>query len=150
MTDPTHEPFSETARDYIEFAENVPALKLLYRQLGFGFLRLDETHAVAEMKSTPFTTNDGFFVGTALMAFTEHSAGLLPGFAEWDGESVSPATLMTQLNVNILSGSQADHLVSETVWVRRGRRQSVVETRVTDPDGRLVLQATSTHVPTSA
>jgi uncharacterized protein (TIGR00369 family) len=55
--------------------------------------------------------------------------------------------LAISLNANVL-GNQKDGVFRATsVFVRRGKRVSVVRTTVTDADGRLMADVTTTHVP---
>ena len=132
-----------------EFIEaNRAVMAEVHRQLGFRIISIDEERAVSEMGRSPFSTLGEFYAGPALMAFVEHAAGILPSYVGFTGDTTAPPlSICTQMSVSIISNSTADRLQAETIWTSRRRRLSVVETRVVDPSGRLVISASSSHMP---
>ncbi len=50
------------------------------------------------------------------------------------------------LNAQLLSNRNDGVLSGEATWVKQGRRVSTVRTLVSGPDGRVLLDLTSTHV----
>lgn len=50
------------------------------------------------------------------------------------------------LNAQLLSNRNGGELLATAQWVKRGRRVSTVRTIVTDADGKVLLDLTSTHV----
>ena len=50
------------------------------------------------------------------------------------------------LNAQLLSNRQDGVVFGEASWVKKGRRVSTVRTLVTGPDGKVLLDLTSTHV----
>ncbi|WP_339948630.1 PaaI family thioesterase [uncultured Albimonas sp.] len=50
------------------------------------------------------------------------------------------------LNAQLLSNRNDGVLTGESAWVKKGRRVSTVRTLVSGPDGKVLLDLTSTHV----
>lgn len=50
------------------------------------------------------------------------------------------------LNAQLLSNRGEGTLAAEATWVKKGRRVSTVRTLVRGPDGKVLLDLTSTHV----
>ncbi|MBL6751696.1 MAG: PaaI family thioesterase, partial [Nevskia sp.] len=61
------------------------------------------------------------------------------------GQSGFP--LAISLNANFLGNSKDGVFRATSVFVRKGKRLSVVRTTVTDDAGRLVADVTTSHVP---
>ncbi|MGR3454901.1 PaaI family thioesterase [Pseudooceanicola sp.] len=55
--------------------------------------------------------------------------------------------LAVNLNANLLGNTREGRLTARAEYVKQGRRLSVVRTRVTRPDGRLLIEMTTSHVP---
>lgn len=55
--------------------------------------------------------------------------------------------LAIDLHTVLLGNQRGGELTAEATFVRKGKRVSVVRTRVTGDDGKLLIELTSTHVP---
>ena len=55
--------------------------------------------------------------------------------------------LAINLNTSLLGNQRKGEIKAEAQFVRRGRRVSVVRTRVTGDRGRLLAEVTTTHIP---
>jgi acyl-coenzyme A thioesterase PaaI-like protein len=55
--------------------------------------------------------------------------------------------LAINLNANLLSNQRGGDIRAEARFVRKGKRITVVRTRVTGDLGRLLAEVTTTHVP---
>lgn len=55
--------------------------------------------------------------------------------------------LAINLNANLLSNQRGGELLAEARFVRKGKRVTVVKTRVTGEAGVLLAEVTTTHVP---
>lgn len=85
---------------------------------------------------------NGMFSATALFGAADITATLL-ALQAFDGRDGFP--LAVQSNLNFLSNSQASPAVATASFLRRGNTLSVVETVVTDAEGKRLAQATFTY-----
>ena len=65
------------------------------------------------------------------------------------GEKGQGFPLAINLNANLLSNQRGGDIRAEAQFVRKGKRVTVVRTRVTGDDGTLLAEVTTTHVPAS-
>ena len=63
------------------------------------------------------------------------------------GEGGAGFQLAIDLHTVLLGNRRDGALTAEARFVRQGKRVSVVRIAVTGPDGRLLMELTSTHVP---
>jgi uncharacterized protein (TIGR00369 family) len=63
------------------------------------------------------------------------------------GEKGQGFPLAISLNANLLSNQRGGEILAEARFVRKGKRVTVVRTRVTGEDDRLLAEVTTTHVP---
>ena len=63
------------------------------------------------------------------------------------GEKGQGFPLAISLNANLLSNQRGGEILAEARFVRKGKRLTVVRTRVTGEDDRLLAEVTTTHVP---
>ena len=63
------------------------------------------------------------------------------------GEKGQGFPLAINLNANLLSNQRGGQILAEARFVRKGKRVTVVRTRVTGDDDRLLAEVTTTHVP---
>ena len=63
------------------------------------------------------------------------------------GEKGQGFPLAINLNANLLSNQRGGDIRAEARFVRKGKRVTVVRTRVTGDDGTLLAEVTTTHVP---
>ncbi len=55
--------------------------------------------------------------------------------------------LAIQLSANLLANQRDGELTAESVYVKKGKRLSVVRTTVSGADGRILVDVTTSHVP---
>jgi uncharacterized protein (TIGR00369 family) len=63
------------------------------------------------------------------------------------GEKGQGFPLAINLNANLLGNQRGGEILAEARFVRKGKRITVVRTRVTGDKGRLLAEVTTTHVP---
>ena len=63
------------------------------------------------------------------------------------GEKGQGFPLAINLNANLLGNQRSGDIHAEARFVRKGKRVTVVRTRVTGNNGRLLAEVTTTHVP---
>jgi uncharacterized protein (TIGR00369 family) len=104
---------------------------------------------VMEMPMSPnVRQGTGVFAAGALMQLADVGATSLYFRAHDDGSGAPiPFPLSIQISVNLLRNTDHGKAISESRLLHRGRSLTVVESRVTDADGRLLCVVTSTHVP---
>jgi uncharacterized protein (TIGR00369 family) len=55
--------------------------------------------------------------------------------------------LAINVNANLLGNQRGGEILAEARFVRKGKRVTVIRTRVTGDDDRLLAEVTTTHVP---
>jgi len=55
--------------------------------------------------------------------------------------------LAINLTANLLTNAKEGELTAEAEFVKKGRRLSIVRTRVMRPDGRVMIDVTTSHIP---
>jgi acyl-coenzyme A thioesterase PaaI-like protein len=55
--------------------------------------------------------------------------------------------LAINVNANLLGNQREGDILAEARFVRKGKRVTVIRTRVTGDKGRLLAEVTTTHVP---
>jgi acyl-coenzyme A thioesterase PaaI-like protein len=63
------------------------------------------------------------------------------------GEKGQGFPLSINLNANLLGNQRGGDIRAKARFVRKGKRVTVVRTRVTGDDGTLLAEVTTTHVP---
>ena len=63
------------------------------------------------------------------------------------GEKGQGFPLAININANLLDNQRGGEILAEARIVRKGKRVTVVRTRVTGDEGRLLAEVTTTHVP---
>ena len=63
------------------------------------------------------------------------------------GEKGQGFPLAININANLLSNQRGGEVLAEARFVRKGKRVTVVRTRVTGEEGKLLAEVTTTHVP---
>ncbi len=108
----------------------------------------DAEHVIMEMPiSGNVRQGTGVFAAGALMQLADVGATALIGHAsESTPESPAPFPLSVQISMNLMRNTDRGKAVSESRFAHRGRTMMVVESRVTDEDGRLLCTVTSTHL----
>ena len=83
----------------------------------------------------------------AMLWFADVTATVLAIGTSELGEKGQGFPLAINLNANLLSNQRGGEIFAEARFVRKGKRVTVVRTRVTGDDGRLLAEVTTTHVP---
>jgi len=63
------------------------------------------------------------------------------------GEKGQGFPLAINVNANLLGNQRGGEILAEARFVRKGKRVTVIRTRVTGDDDRLLAEVTTTHVP---
>ena len=117
-------------------------------EIAFSILEASEEHVRARMPVTPGILNPlGLVHAGAMIWFADVAATRLAlGDVEIaaDGKGFQ---LAIDLHAALVGNQRDGELFAESRFVRRGKRVSVVRTRVTGAEGRLLLDMTTTHVP---
>jgi uncharacterized protein (TIGR00369 family) len=116
----------------------------LPRLLGLTVVRAEQDVVVAELLVRPELCTLGDTVhGGTIMAFadTVGAIGTVMNLREGQG------TTTIESKTNFFAGARVGTiLTAESVPLHRGRRTQVWETRITNPDGRLVAKVTQTQM----
>ncbi len=117
-------------------------------EIDFTVVEQSEDHVLAKMPVTPGILNPFGTVHAGAMIWLADVAATLLAIG---GASIAPDGKGFQLAIDLhaaLVGNQRDgEITAEARFVRRGKRVSVVRTRVTGADDKLLLELTSTHIP---
>jgi 1,4-dihydroxy-2-naphthoyl-CoA hydrolase len=112
--------------------------------LGLTIVRAEKDVVVAELLVHPEICTLGDTIhGGAIMAFadTVGAVGTVMNLREGQG------TTTIESKTNFFAGAKVGTvLTAESVPLHRGRRTQVWETRITNPDGRLVAKVTQTQM----
>ena len=116
----------------------------LPRLLGLSVLRAEPERVVAELEVRPEICTLGDTIhGGAIMAFadTVGAIGTVMNLREGQG------TTTIESKTNFFAGARVGtKLTAESVPLHRGRRTQVWETRITNPEGRLIAKVTQTQM----
>lgn len=117
--------------------------------IGLRLLEVSSERAVAEMPFTPQLQQlTGVFHAGALLTLADTTATFACMY--WSGATLDgsaeqfPFTI--QLSTNFLRNTNQGTVRAEATPVHRGRTTMVVETRVSDAAGRLLIVVTTTHL----
>ncbi len=83
----------------------------------------------------------------ATLWFADVCATVLAFGSAQAGEGQSGFPLAINLNASLLGNQREGSFMATAVFVKQGRRLSVVRTTVTGADGRLIAEVTTSHVP---
>ena len=112
--------------------------------LGLSITRAERDIVVAELMVRPEICTVGDTIhGGAIMAFadTVGAVGTVMNLREGQG------TTTVESKTNFFAGAKVGTLLTaESVPLHRGRRTQVWETRITNPDGRLIAKVTQTQM----
>ena len=107
-----------------------------------------EDHVTSRMPVTPGMLNPfGVVHAGAMVWLADVTATVLARGAFESGPNGKGFPLAIDLHAALLRNTKSGSLLAEASFVRRGRRVSVVRTRVTAEDGDLLVEMTTTHVP---
>jgi uncharacterized protein (TIGR00369 family) len=127
-----------TPEDLQRLMPGLPAL------LGLTITRAEKDVVLAELMVRPEICTLGDTIhGGAIMAFadTVGAVGTVMNLREGQG------TTTIESKTNFFAGAKVGTLLTaESVPLHRGRRTQVWETRITNPDGRLIAKVTQTQM----
>ncbi|WP_405406253.1 PaaI family thioesterase [Paracoccus sp. Ld10] len=116
-------------------------------QIEFEITGVNDQEATGEMTITAGVLNPfGTVQAGALVWFGDVVATNLVLGGEQPQEGMDSFPVAITLNAQLLSNRRDGVLTAAACWVQRGRRISTVRTQVSDADGALLLDLTSTHV----
>jgi 1,4-dihydroxy-2-naphthoyl-CoA hydrolase len=117
-------------------------------EIAFSIVEADEEHVRAIMPVTPGILNPfGTVHAGAMIWFADVAATRLAIGETQIGSDGKGFQLAIDLHAALVGNQRDGELFAEARFVRRGKRVTVVRTRVTGADGRLLLDMTTTHVP---
>ena len=128
----------------------IEAAKMLdwHGEISFSIVEANEEHVRAVMPVTPGILNPfGIVHAGAMIWFADVAATRLAIGAAQIGADGKGFQLAIDLHAALVGNERDGELVAEARFVRRGKRVSVVRTRVTGTDGKLLLDMTTTHLP---
>jgi uncharacterized protein (TIGR00369 family) len=131
---------------YEEWKQRMEADGNIILALGLRPLAASPERAVMEMPmSRNVRQGTGVFAAGALMQLADVTATIVcqENKRERDEDSFP---LSIQISVNLLRNTNRGKATAESRIVHSGRTMTVVESRVTDDDGKLMCIVTSTHV----
>lgn len=116
--------------------------------IGFSIVERTEERAVGEMPVTPGILNPfGTAHAGAILWFADVIATTLAfGGAEMK-PGVSGFPLAISLDAKLIGNQKEGTFTASAVYVKKGKRVSVVRTTVTGDGGRLIADVTTSHVP---
>lgn len=116
-------------------------------QIEFEITGVNDQEATGEMPIDAGILNPfGTVHAGALIWFADVIATNLVLGGEQPQEGMDSFPVAITLNAQLLTNRREGVLSARACWVRRGRRISTVRTLVTDPEGAVLLDLTSTHV----
>jgi uncharacterized protein (TIGR00369 family) len=119
--------------------------------LGLRPVSSSPERVVMEMPMGPnVRQGTGVFAAGPLMQLADVGATILFQEAFGTPEQSAPFPLSIQISMNLIRNTDHGKAMSESRFLHKGRRMSVIESRVTDDDGRLLCTVTSTHMPFEA
>ena len=117
-------------------------------QIAFTIVEADAEHVRAVMPVTAGILNPfGTIHAGAMIWFADVAATRLAIGDTELGPDGKGFQLAIDLHAALVGNQRNGELVAEARFVRRGKRVTVVRTRVTGAEGRLLLDMTTTHVP---
>ncbi len=125
------------------------SVKLEYEgQIAFSIIEYGEDRIVGEMPVQAGILNP---FGTAHAGATLWFADVCATTLAFGGREMTPGAqgfpLAISLDAKLLGNQTEGVFRAEAVYVKKGRRLSVVRTTVTGSDGRLIADVTTSHVP---
>ncbi len=128
-------------QEHIRAARRTGAIEFFVEERG-------EERVVSRMPVTEGIQNPfGTVQAGALIWFADVTATVLAIGKGEVGENGEGFPLLVDLHTTLLGNQRQGELRAEARLVRRGRRVTVVRTRVTGEAGRLLAEVTTTHIP---
>jgi 1,4-dihydroxy-2-naphthoyl-CoA hydrolase len=118
------------------------------RFIGLEHLEITDKHAITQLQTQPHHLNPiGAIHGGALMALADNSATRMANHANAGGPNDGRFMVGIDAHVTFLGNQPGGLITAEATPVRVGRRITVIRTRVTGDDDRLLIELTTTHIP---
>ena len=126
---------------HIETAERKGELKFFIEQRR-------EDYVVSRMPVIPGALNPfGTVQAGAMLWMADVTATVLAIGSAKLGEKGQGFPLAINVSANLLGNQRGGEILAEARIVKKGKRVTVVRTRVTGDEGRLLAEVTTTHVP---
>jgi 1,4-dihydroxy-2-naphthoyl-CoA hydrolase len=123
-------------------------IKDWHGEIVFTILETSDEHVRAVMPVVPGILNPlGMVHAGAMIWFADVAATRLAIGDAPIGSDGKGFQLAIDLHAALVGNQRDGELFAEARFVRRGKRVTVVRTRVTGAEGRLLLDMTTTHVP---
>ena len=117
-------------------------------QIEFFIEDRDDDCVVSRMPVAPGVLNPfGTVQAGAMLWLADVTATVLAIGDTQLGEKGQGFPLAINLNANLLSNQRGGDIRAEARFVRKGKRVTVVRTRVSGDNGHLLAEVTTTHVP---
>ena len=117
-------------------------------EIEFFIEERQDDHVTSRMPVTAAMLNPaGIVHAGAMIWLADVTATVLARRAFESGADGKGFPLAVDLHAALLRNTRSGQIVAEARFVRRGRRVSVVRTRVTGEDGNLLVEITTTHIP---
>ena len=117
-------------------------------ELEFFIEERREDCVVSRMPVNPGTLNPfGTVQAGAMLWMADVTATLLAIGSTELGKKGQGFPLAINVNANLLGNQRGGEILAEARFVRKGKRVTVIRTRVTGDDDRLLAEVTTTHVP---
>ncbi len=117
-------------------------------ELEFFIEERNEDCVVSRMPVIPGACNPfGTVQAGAMLWMADVTATVLAIGSDKIGEKGQGFPLAINVNANLLGNQREGDIFAEARFVRKGKRVTVVRTRVTGNKGRLLAEVTTTHVP---
>jgi 1,4-dihydroxy-2-naphthoyl-CoA hydrolase len=117
-------------------------------QIEFTITEKSSDHVTAEMPVQAGMLNPfGTVHAGATLWFADVTATALGLEGIHTAEGMKGFPLAINLNASLTGSSREGTLHARAEYVKRGKSVSVVRTTVTDDDGRLIAEVTTSHIP---
>ena len=117
-------------------------------ELEFFIEERNEDCVVSRMPVIPGALNPfGTVQAGAMLWMADVTATILAIGSAKLGEKGQGFPLAINVNANLLANQRGGEIQAEARFVKKGKRVTVVRTRVTGDEGRLLAEVTTTHVP---
>lgn len=118
------------------------------RFIGLEHGEITDEHAVSQLQTQPHHLNPtGAIHGGALMALADNTATRMANHANSGGSNDGRFMVGIDAHATFLGNQPGGTVTAEATPVRVGRRITVIRTRVTGDGDRLLLELTTTHLP---
>ena len=117
-------------------------------EIEFFIEERDDEHVISRMPIAKGVLNPfGTVQAGAMIWLADVTASVLVLEKHGMGDDGAGFPLAVDLHTTLLANQREGEIRAEARFVRHGRRISVVRTRVTGKEGRVLAEVTTTHVP---